>query len=343
MKKLTECEARERALQRCSPVVNEEAWDERRHGTTTAVPAAIRKGRTDTVCAMRRVIACAAATAWLSSCGGNTPTGPTPPPPSGDAVLVGAGDIAWCSDLTAAEATAKLLDATPGTIFTAGDNVYDNGSLESFQRCYEPNWGRHKNRTRPSPGNHEYDAAGAAGYFAYFGSNAGPANLGYYSYNLGTWHIVSLNSLVPAKSGSAQLAWLESDLSENQAPCTLAYWHFPLFSSGQNGPKQAMQDVWRLLYDQGVDVVLSGDDHLYERFGPQDPDGRRDPARGIRQFTVGTGGAALYQFVRVAPNSEVRFSAYGVLKLTLRSGTYDWEFLPVAGGSFRDFGTGPCH
>ena len=292
---------------------------------------------------MTRQLALAAGMAWLAGCGGNTTTGPTPTPPSSAVVLVGAGDIALCDDLTAAEATAKLLDATSGAVYTTGDNVYYTGTLENFRRCYDPTWGRHVTRTRPTPGNHEYSEPGAAGYFAYFGSNAGPADLGYYSYDLGAWHIIALNNYVPAGPGSAQLDWLAGDLSDNPAPCILAYWHHPLFSSGPNGPGPKMQDVWRLLYAHGVEIVLNGHDHLYERFGLQDPDGRPDPTRGIRQFTVGTGGAPLYPFVRISPNSEVRASFYGVLKLALGAGAYSWEFMSIAGQSFHDAGTGTCH
>lgn len=236
-----------------------------------------------------------------------------------------------------------MLDGIPGTVFTTGDNAYMDGSLKNFAECYEPNWGRHKNRTYPSPGNHEYHTSGAAGYFQYYGSRAGPPGLGYYSFNLGNWHIVSLNSNVARAAGSAQLTWLRTDLENNRRLCTLAYWHHPLFSSGPNGPDGSMRDTWRLLHEFNVDVVMNGHEHLYERFAPQDPDGQPDAARGIRQFTVGTGGAVLYGLAVRRPNSEALISAYGVLKLTLRASDYQWQFIPTSGsGSAGDAGTDRC-
>ena len=287
-------------------------------------------------------LAAAAALLLIAGCGGSSTVGPTPLPPPGEVVLVGAGDIAFCSDLAPAEATAKLLDGTSGTIFTAGDNVQGAGSLSDYRDCFAPTWGRHIQRIRPSPGNHDYDTAGGSPYYSYFGSNAG-SDLGYYSYDLGTWHIISLNSNIAAGPGSPQFDWLATDLTQTGAPCTLAYWHHPLFSSGQNGATLSMQSVWHLLYAYGVDVVLNGHDHVYERFGPQDANGVADAAHGIRQFTVGTGGAPLYPFVRVSANSEVRGRAHGILKLTLRSGSYGWEFMPVAGQSLHDAGSAVCH
>ena len=291
------------------------------------------------------------------SCGG-TPSGPTdvpvspippgpvvpppPPVPGLPQVFVGAGDIAACDNNS--QATARLLDVTGGTVFTLGDNAYFHGSREDFRNCYEPTWGRPaiKDRTRPVPGNHDYESPGALPYFEYFGANAGPAGLGYYGFDVGAWHAIALNSNIPAAASSAQAAWLRSELALH-APsrCTIAYWHHPLFSSGPNGDSTNMRDVWRILYEAGVDVVLNGHDHLYERFGPQDPDGRPDRDRGIRQFTAGTGGAPLYQFAAPRPNSEARISAFGVLKLTLRPDGYDWEFMPVSGA--RDAGAGNCH
>lgn len=258
--------------------------------------------------------------------------------------MVGAGDIARCgADLAHAEATSRLLDVIGGTVFTTGDNTQTAGTPQEFRDCYEPTWGRHKWRTRPSPGNHDWETANGAPYFDYFGDAAGPAGLGYYSYNLGSWHIVSLNGNVSMKSGSAQAAWLRQDLEANRAPCTLAYWHQPLFSSSTNGNNAASRDVWQVLYEFGAEIVLNGHDHLFERFAPQDPSGRLDPARGIRQFTVGTGGCYLYNVVRLQPNSEVQASVHGVLKLTLRANAYDWQFIPIAGSTFTDMGSGSCH
>jgi 3',5'-cyclic AMP phosphodiesterase CpdA len=269
------------------------------------------------------------------------PTGPTPEPRVGPAVLVGAGDIAECGLAGAAE-TAFLLDQIDGTVFTVGDNAYYQGTRDEYERCYGPTWGRHKARTRPIPGNHEYETPGASGYYGYFGPAAAPAAPGFYSYDLGAWHIVALNSNIPIDEGSPQIAWLRDDLSRHRATCTLAYVHHPLFSSGRNGPSPHMRLLWEVLYAAGVEAVISGHDHLYERFAPQNPAGRVEFDRGVRQFVVGTGGAHLYPVPPTRPNSEAVASVWGVLKLTLRGGAYDWEFVPVAGQSFRDVGTGGC-
>ncbi|HUR35868.1 MAG TPA: metallophosphoesterase [Vicinamibacterales bacterium] len=283
--------------------------------------------------------------------GTGTPTGPTIPGPSnpnpnptpaGPETFVGAGDIAICGGN--AEATARQLDGIGGTVFTLGDNAYSSGSRADFQNCYEPTWGRHKSRTRPTPGNHDYATPGAAPYYDYFGANAGPAGVGYYSFDLGAWHIISLNSNVGADGGSPQSAWLRGDLAANAAArCTLAYWHHPLFSSGPNGTRETpvMREMFRLLYNANVDLVLVGHDHTYERFAPQDADGRLDTARGIRQFVVGTGGVPLYDFEAIKPNSEVRLKSHGVIKLTLSSDHYQWDFLALSGAG--DSGSTTCH
>jgi PKD repeat protein len=260
------------------------------------------------------------------------------------ATLVGAGDIAVCGS-SGHPATALLLDGIPGTVFTAGDNAYENGSTSDYANCYDPTWGRHKARTRPSPGNHEYQTPGAADYFAYYGALAGPSGLGYYSYDLGAWHIISLNSLIPMTAGSAQEQWLRADLAAHPTQCTLAYWHYPRFNSGSNdGSMPASGPLWQALYEAGADVVISAHEHVYERFGPQTPTGVADAQYGIRQFTVGTGGSGLYAFGTPLPNSEVRNSVTrGVIKLTLRANGYDWEFIPIAGQTFTDQGTASCH
>ena len=259
------------------------------------------------------------------------------------AVLVGAGDIASCS-YDHDDATATLLDSIPGVVFTAGDNAYSNGTADQFARCYGPTWGRHKARTRPSPGNHDYRAAAGAPYYAYFGALAGDSGRGYYSYELGAWHAISLNSNISMKAGSPQERWLRADLAAHPTVCTLAYWHHPRFSSGEHGNSRAPQPLWQALYDANADVVISGHDHTYERFAPQTPAGKRDTRRGIREFIVGTGGAEFYEFPITRANSEVRNNAtHGVIKLTLRADGYDWEFVPVAGGTFRDSGSGTCH
>lgn len=258
-----------------------------------------------------------------------------------DATFVGAGDIARCQGLETA-ATAKLLDTIPGTVFTLGDTVYPRSTASLLAECYEPTWGRHKGRTLAAIGNHDVEEAGGASYYAYFGAAAGPAGLGYYSTTVGSWHVISLNSNIAAGPGSAQYQWLRADLAASDATCTIAMWHHPVFSSGPNGNSSQMREAWRLLQQFGADVVLSGHDHDYERFAPQTVDGKADP-RGIREFVVGTGGVSLYDRVTSQPNSEVsEHRTWGVLKLTLKSDSYGWQFVPIEGQSFADSGSGKC-
>jgi 3',5'-cyclic AMP phosphodiesterase CpdA len=253
-----------------------------------------------------------------------------------------AADVGWCG-LRGAELTGRMLDSLPGPILLPGDVAYPDGTATDFANCYDPFWGRHRDRTFPVPGNHEYHSPGAAPYFAYFGPNAGPPGLGYYSREMGPWLVVALNSNIPIGEGSAQLQWLRSTLAFNPVRCTLAFWHHPRFSSGPNGDNRSVSDAFRALYEAQVDLLLVGHDHLYERMVPFDPDGRPDPVRGIRQFTVGTGGAQLYGVASVKPTSESRASVWGVLRLNLWTDGYDFEFLSVPGESFRDAGSGQCH
>ena len=259
------------------------------------------------------------------------------------AVLVGAGDIGAC-DLPGAAQTGRLLDRIAGTVFTAGDNAYPNGTRGQFASCYDPAWGRQKFRTRPTPGNHDYRVPGAASYFDYFGPRAGERGRGWYAYDLGGWRVYALNSSIAEGAGSEQEVWLRADLAAHPTRCALAYWHHPRFSSGPHGTSTGPAALYQALYDAGADVVVNGHDHLYERFAPQAPDGRADPARGLRQFVVGTGGGPLYDFGDPQPNSEVRYNAgYGVLKLTLFPRGYTWQFLGVEGGRVIDSGSGTCH
>jgi hypothetical protein len=251
--------------------------------------------------------------------------------------LVGAGDIATCG--RADRATARLLDSIPGTVFTTGDNAYPDGTLANFRDCYDPGWGRHLRRTRPSPGNHDYHVAGAAGYFRYFGTKAGPNERGYYAYNRGAWRIYSLNSEVLS---NAQLNWLTADLRRNRSRCSMAYWHAPRFSSGVHGNAPEVGVLWRPLYRAGVELVVNGHDHDYERFAPQRPNGTRY-WMGIREFVVGTGGTGLRAFESDQRHSMARQArVHGVLKLTLRSGSYAWRFVSVD-GSWTDAGSARCH
>ena len=268
-------------------------------------------------------------------------------PASGPAVLAGAGDIADCSRVSQ-EGTARVLDGIVGQVATFGDGAYPDGSLTDYMNCFDPSWGRHKARTRPATGNHEYNhgsSAGAPGYYAYWGAAAGDSGIGYYSYTLGTWHIVVINSSLDMSAGSTQEQWLRADLAAHPATCTLAYWHHPRFSSGGNGSTVETQPIWQALYDFGAEVVLNGHDHDYERFAPQTPTGALDNTNGIREFVVGTGGNSLYSFdIPPIANSQIRSNVnYGVIKLTLWPTSYDWQFIPVAGGTFTDAGSAPCH
>jgi acid phosphatase type 7 len=283
----------------------------------------------------------------------SSPTLPAQPTPSAPValqdgvVLVGAGDIATC-DSDQDERTAKLLDAIGGTVFTLGDNAYGEGTASQFKKCYEPTWGRHKERTRPAAGNHEYRTEDAAPYFDYFGEAAGEPGKGYYSYDLGSWHIVVLNSNCKYIGGcdedSAQWKWLRTDLQAHPARCTLAYWHHPLLSAGNYEKIDAVKPLWQILYDAGAEVVLSGHDHNYQRYAPQDPDGAPDARQGIRQFIVGTGGKDRYSIERQPANLEVADdNNYGVLKLSLYGTGYNWEFISTEGSTSIDSGQALCH
>src|SRR5262245_2610160 len=269
-------------------------------------------------------------------------------PSRGDAerlVALAVGDIASCAS-DGDERTARLLETRPGPILALGDLAYDEGSAREFAECYGPGWGRHKARTHPTPGNHEYRSAAADPYFAYFGAAAGTPGEGWYSRALGSWHVIALNSNCKEVGGctrdSPQGRWLAADLAAHPAPCTLAFWHHPRFNSGdKHGNAKKMSALWRILQEHGADVILSGHEHVYERFAPQDAAGRAD-AYGIRQFTVGTGGRSLRGFGEIQPNSEARGAVYGVLALTLHPTSYDWEFVPVAGARFADRGSASC-
>jgi acid phosphatase type 7 len=266
-------------------------------------------------------------------------------------VLVGAGDISLCSN-NGDEATAKLLDSIDGTVFTAGDNVQVSGRSTEFTNCFDPTWGRHRNRIRPVPGNHDYMTARASGYVGYYGT-LGQDLLGravnYYSYDLGDWHVVALDSNCTETGGcgvgSPQESWLRADLSASEKKCTVAYWHHPMFTSGASHPSATtVRPLFQALYDDGAEIVMSGHNHNYERFAPQNPAGARDDDQGIRQFVIGTGGASHYGFGMIRPNSEVRNNTtFGVLKLTLNENSYDWQFVPVRGSTFTDSGTTTCH
>jgi hypothetical protein len=271
--------------------------------------------------------------------------GPTGTPPA-DAVLIGAGDIADCSR-EGDEHTARLLDDLTGAVFTAGDNAYPNGTATQFQDCYGPTWGRHLARTRPAPGNHDWDTQGLAGYLGYFRAAAAPNGTSWYSYDLGAWHVVVLDSdcepVGGCDAGSAQGSWLAADLAASDALCTMAIWHHPRFSSGEHGNDASVAPFWRVLYDAGADVVVNGHDHDYERFAPQDPDAGADDARGLREFVVGTGGAELRAFRTPVANSAMRVAAvFGVIRFVLHPTGLDWTFLSTTGPQL-DAGSAACH
>jgi acid phosphatase type 7 len=265
-----------------------------------------------------------------------------------------AGDIARCAypdpafsgaAQTAAVVARGLAHDPAAVVFTLGDHTYPRGRAAEFTSCYGPTWGRFRDRTWPTPGNHEYATQGAKPYFDYFGARAGH---GYYSFELAGWHVISLDSGIAGATMQAQLAWLRDDLHSHPARCTLAYWHIPLYSSGGHERNAVMQAAWRILYDAGAELVLSGHDHDYERFAPQDADGQVDAARGMRQFVVGTGGAYNTPFLWPAAHSEFRENnRFGVLRLRLLDGGYEWRFMPVAGteeqGPAPDHGSATCH
>jgi PKD repeat protein len=269
-------------------------------------------------------------------------------PSSGTAVLVGAGDIADCGR-TQDSKTATLLAGIPGTVFAAGDLTYPNGTTAEFADCYGPTWGAEKARTRPIVGNHEYNTSGAAPYYAYWGSAAGDPSKGYYSYDIGGWHAIVLNANCSKAggcgAGSAQERWLLAELQSSSAQCAVAFWHQARFSSTRSSPDNGTLALWQDLYNYGAEIAIAGHYHNYERFAPQSATGLADPATGVRQFVVGTGGASLGGFKSTTmANSEVREkSTYGVLKLTLHASSYDWQFVPIAGQSFTDSGSASCH
>jgi hypothetical protein len=266
--------------------------------------------------------------------------------------LVGAGDIASCKNPEGARATAKLIEKIRGTVFAAGDLAYEGGSPDEFKFCYGATWGEFKDRTKPALGNHEYVNPTAHGYFEYWGAQAGPVGKGYYSYDLGTWHIVVLNTncyseiLGGCGRGSPQETWLRKDLSAHPDGCVLAYGHHALFSSGvfrSHAIHPELKELWLDLYAAHAALVLAGHEHSYERFAPQDPDGHADPVNGIREIVVGTGGRNHDPLGFAIANSEVRNTdTYGVLKLTLTPGHYTWQFIPEEGKSFADSGLGEC-
>ena len=287
-----------------------------------------------------------------------------------DPVIAAAGDIACdptSSSFNAGNGTSGscrqkytsdlLVNGGYAAVLALGDNQYYCGGYQALLQSYDLSWGRVKSITRPAVGNHEYLTsggtgctsanAGAAGYFQYFGAAAGNPSQGYYSYDIGAWHLIALNSNCSSAGGcgasSPQGQWLEADLTAHTNICTLAYWHIPLFSSGGRASSNT-QSIWQTLYNHNADLILSGHDHIYERFAPQTPSGALDTVRGLREFIVGSGGANHTSLASIFANSEVRnVDTYGILKLTLHPTSYDWQFVPEAGKTFTDSGNTLCH
>jgi hypothetical protein len=260
------------------------------------------------------------------------------PSRAADPVVLAAGDVASC-DSNGDEQTAALLDAHPGTVLVLGDSAYESGTLAEFQTCYHPTWGRHKNRTRPTPGNHEYLTPGADGYFRYFGRAAGTPGKGYYSFDLGSWHLVSLNS---ERVTRAQVRWLRADLARTSADCVLAFWHTPRWTGGRYYDDPGTAPLWNALYDARADVVLTAHDHNYQRYPPMNKRGAVDRVRGIRSFVVGTGGRHRYELRPDRRRRTANDQTWGLLKLILRPAAYSWRFIPVAGAHYRDAGSARC-
>ena len=269
------------------------------------------------------------------------PTTPVPPAPIQTNWVNIFGDTGWCGS-PAMPALSRLMATLGGDIFLAGDLAYPNGTLGEFQRCFEPDFGRFRSRLWAAPGNHDYMTAGADGYFSYFGDRAGPVRRGYYSVRSGTWQVLMLNSNIAHARNSAQLEWARQEIIANPTRCTLAVMHHPFDSSGPNGPNPGQRDLFDMMHGLGVDVVVTGHDHFYERHAPQDASGRADPAKGIRLFVAGTGGAPPYARARAARHSEVLLSTHGLLRLKLEPALYEWEFQDVT-GVVLDRGLNVCH
>ncbi len=269
-----------------------------------------------------------------------------PPPAAAPATLIAAGDIASCRS-GGDERTERLLRRLRGTIAVLGDSVYDRGTKGEYRRCYARSWGRHRHRTRPALGNHEYGVPRAAGYFRYFGWRAGAPPTGWYSYRLGRWRVFVLNTncvrRVRCGKGSPQYRWLRANLRRTRTRCVLAYGHHPRYSSGPEGGSRPVQPLWRLLYEHRVELYLSGHSHNYERFDPRDARARTSWRRGVRQFVIGTGGRSHDRVLFPPRASRVRADrTFGVLVLRLYPGRYTWRFMPVAGRTFTDSGRAHC-
>src|SRR5688572_4958887 len=261
------------------------------------------------------------------------------PPDGSDPVILIAGDIG--EEGGSISATAELLDRVPGAlVFALGDNAYDSGTTHELNEHFKPSWGRFKDRMWTCPGNHDYRSAEALPHYQFFGERAGPDKLGYYSLNVGAWHLVCLNSEIKRNAQSDQIRWLKKDLLRNRERPILAFFHRPRFSSGTHGNDPSQIDFWHALFQRNAEIVVNGHDHHYERFEPQDPESNF-VARGIREFLVGTGGKSLRRSSKKEKHSVVRiFETHGVLQMTLRRESYEWQFLSVRPG-FTDASSRP--
>jgi acid phosphatase type 7 len=296
---------------------------------------------------LRALLALVTMSVVVASCGAPSPGGGAigtverQPLPEGAVVVLAAGDIAECGS-QGDDATAAVIAAYPeATVLALGDLAYPAGSTSDFARCYDPSWGAHRDRTRPVPGNHEYQTLGAGGYYAYFGERAGPDGRGYYSFDLGDWHLVALNSERDVRDGGRQLEWLRADLEGTKQRCVLAYWHRPRFTGGRYADFEDVAPLWETLARAGAEVVLVGHDHNYQRYAPLDARGAFDE-RGVRQFVVGTGGKDRYALAPDPRREAGSADAYGVLRLVLRPDGYDWAFLAAPGSTYTDSGSGSC-
>ncbi len=251
------------------------------------------------------------------------------------------GDTGLCGSPAMAQ-LSRLIGDLGGNLLLAGDIAYPSGTLDQFMKCFDPDLGRFKSRVWASPGNHEYETAGAIGYFTYFGERAGPERRGYYAVRESSWQVLMLNSNLPMTRNSPQYEFARLQLQTNPARCAMAIMHHPFDSSGPNGPNPNQRDLWEMMYGLGLDVVVSGHDHLYERHAPMDASQKADPARGIRLFIAGTGGATPYGRARAATHSEMLLSIQGLLRLKLEPALYEWEFMDV-NGNVRDRGLNVCH
>ncbi len=308
-------------------------------------PAAVNQPATASASPAAPLTPTATATPLPTSIPTGTST-PTPLPTSTPAILLGAGDISICGQ-TGDDDTARLLATETGEIFTLGDNSNEDGLLYQYQQCFAPSWGKFMDRLHPVPGNHDYQGNGGESYYEYFAERAGPAGKGYYSFDLGAWHIVALNSncdYVSCREDSAQVKWLREDLAAHPTQCTLAYWHDPMSGSAISDIYYGVLPFWQALYDYNAEIILNGDHHIFEVYAPQNPNLKPDPEHGLTQFIVGTGGASHYPFVGIKPNSLIHDNTtYGILKFKLFSDRYEWEFIPTQPDGFTASGEGVCH